>query len=138
MFTLRSLTPRQLMRLYRQYEISPAKRERIALTEFLSNNRYPPCDHMDRGDQQYALMAAAAAYAQKKARDEARRALIISAALNQNMSNLDPDTQEQLRALLAAESRRVNQENLEWKIGWWALGIIFGGLGLVFLLAIAH
>jgi DNA-directed RNA polymerase subunit F len=95
---------------------------------------------MDRDDQQYALMAAAAAaaYAQKKARDEARRALIISTALNQSMSNLDPDTQEQLRALLAAESRRVNQENLEWKIGWWVLGIIFGGLGLVFLLAITH
>jgi chorismate mutase len=82
--------------------------------------------------------AAAAAYAQKKARDEARRALIISTALNQNMANLDPDTQEQLRALLAAESRRVQQENLDWKIGWWAIGIIFGGLGLVFLLAIAH
>jgi len=40
--------------------------------------------------------ASAAAYAQQKARDEARRALVISTALNQHMS-LDPQTKEELQ-----------------------------------------
>jgi hypothetical protein len=46
--------------------------------------------------------------------------LKVCQALNQNMANLDPDTQEQLRALLQPESRRVNQENFEWKLGLYA------------------
>jgi hypothetical protein len=90
---------------------------------------------MNRDDQQYILMmaAAAAADAKKKARDEARRALIISTALNQNMSSpLDPNLQE----LLRAETRRVKQENFEWKLGWWALGIFLGGYGLFALFVI--
>jgi hypothetical protein len=78
-------------------------------------------------------MAAAEAAAQKKARDEARKALIISTALNQNMSSLDPKTQEELQRLLRAESRRVNQENFEWKLGWW----ILGGFGLFVLLLLS-
>ena len=78
----------------------------------------------DQDDQNYALMAAAAAgaYAQKKARDEARKALIISTALNQNMSSLDPKTQAELQQLLQAEARRIRQENFEWVPGWWILG----------------
>lgn len=74
---------------------------------------------MSQEDQRYAL--AAAAYAKKQARDEARKALIISTALNQNMSSLDPKTQENLRQLLEAEERRVKQENFEWELGWWVL-----------------
>jgi hypothetical protein len=77
---------------------------------------------------------AAAAYAQKKARDEARRAMIISTALNQNMSSLDPKTQEDLRQLLQAEARRVRQENFEWRLGWWVLGILAAGFVLSFLM----
>jgi hypothetical protein len=62
----------------------------------------------DQDNQNYAPMAAAVAiaYAQKKARDEARKALIISTALNQNMSSLDPKTQAELQQLLQAEARR--------------------------------
>jgi hypothetical protein len=91
---------------------------------------------MNQEDQRYALMAAAAAaaYAQKKARDEARRAMIISTALNQNMSSLDPKTQEDLQRLLQAEARRVRQENFEWQAGWWALGILAAGFVLFFLI----
>ena len=86
-------------------------------------------------DQRYALRAAAAAaeYAKKKARDEGRRALLLSQALNQNMS-LDPKTQEQLKRLLEAETRRVSQENFDWKLGQTLAVIILGGLALVFLL----
>ena len=89
----------------------------------------------DQDNQRYALAAAAAAaaYAQKKARDEARKALIISTALNQNMSSLDPKTQEDLQQLLQAEARRVRQENFEWKLGMWAVGILVGGFILFWL-----
>jgi hypothetical protein len=44
--------------------------------------------------------------------------------------NLDPDTEAGLRRLLQAETRRVNQENFSWKIGWWFYGIVFGGYAL--------
>jgi predicted alpha/beta-fold hydrolase len=56
-------------------------------------------DDQQNQDQQYALTAAAAAaaYAQKKARDEARRAI---------------QTQQELRKLLAAETRRVQRTSL--------------------------
>ena len=93
---------------------------------------------MNQEDQRYALMAAAAAaaYAQKKARDEARRAMIISTALNQNMSSLDPKTQEDLQQLLQAEARRVRQENFEWKVGLWIGGIVVGGFILFFLMVV--
>jgi hypothetical protein len=92
----------------------------------------------DQDNQNYALMAAAAAaaYAQKKARDEARKALIISTALNQNMSSLDPKTQAELQQLLQAEARRVRQENFEWTLGWWILGIIAAGFVLFFLILV--
>jgi hypothetical protein len=90
---------------------------------------------MSQEDQRYAFAAAAAAaaYAQKKARDEARRALVISTALNQNMSSMDPKTQEDLQQLLQAEAQRVRQENWEWKAGLWLAGIVFGGFALFFL-----
>jgi hypothetical protein len=91
---------------------------------------------MSQEDQRYALAAAAAAaaYAKKQARDEARKALIISTALNQNMSSLDPKTQEDLRQLLQAEARRVKQENFEWELGWAILLVI--GLGFILLVVI--
>src|SRR5262245_40704030 len=72
----------------------------------------------------------------KKARDEARRAMIISTALNQNMSSLDPKTQEDLQQLLQAEARRVRQENFEWKVGLWIGGIVVGGFILFFLMVV--
>ena len=73
---------------------------------------------MNQDDQRYTLMAAAAAaaYAQKKARDEARRAVLLSQALSQNMSldPLDPKVEEELKRLLQEETRRVGQENFDW------------------------
>ena len=95
-------------------------------------------DDQQNQDQQYALMAAAAAaaYARKRARDEARRAMIISTA--QNMSNLDPQTQQELRKLRAAETRRVRQENFDWKAGWIIAAVIVGLVVLFWLLMLAH
>jgi hypothetical protein len=96
---------------------------------------------MNQYDERYVQMQAmaaavsAAAYAQKKARDEARRALLLSNAVNQNMSNLDPNTKDQLRQLLAAETRRVRQENWDWKAAWSFIGLIAGGFGLLVLLS---
>ena len=79
--------------------------------------------------------AAAAAYANKKARDESRKAMII--ALSQNMSSLDPKGQEQLRRLLEAETRRVNQENFEWKAGLVIGLIVLAGFVLCFIWALS-
>ena len=80
---------------------------------------------MNQDDQRYTLMAAAAAaaYAQKKA----RRAVLLSQALSQNMS-LDPKVQEELKRLLQEETRRVGQENFDWQLGWTLAVIVFGGL----------
>jgi hypothetical protein len=84
---------------------------------------------MNQDDQRYTLMAAAAAaaYAQKKARDEARRAVLLSQALSQNMS-LDPKVQEELKRLLQEEKGGIGQENFDWQLGWTLAVIVFGGL----------
>ena len=97
---------------------------------------------MDQDDQNYVIQnaqaaaAAAAAYANKKARDESRKALLI--ALSQNMSSLDPKGQEQLRRLLEAETRRVQQENFEWRAGLIIGLVILGGILLFFLAVFSH
>jgi len=64
---------------------------------------------MNRDDQQYVLMAMAAAEAaaKKKARDEARKAFVISTALNQNMSSLDPKTQEDFQNINAPSNLKT-------------------------------
>ena len=96
---------------------------------------------MSQEDQRYALAsAAAAAYAKKQARDEARKTLIISTALNQNMASLDPKTQEDLRQLLQAKARRVEQENFDWEWEWrivrWVFGLMVLGFVLFILIAL--
>jgi hypothetical protein len=53
--------------------------------------------------------------------------LLTTAALSNQMS-LDQDTQEQLRALLQAEARRINQQNFEWRLG----ASISSSIGLFF------
>jgi hypothetical protein len=97
---------------------------------------------MDQDDQNYVIQnaqaaaAAAAAYANRKARDESRKALRI--ALSQNMASLDPKGQEQLRRLLEAETRRVQQENFEWRAGLIIGLVILGGILLFFLAVFSH
>jgi hypothetical protein len=94
---------------------------------------------MDQDDQNYVIQnaqaaaAAAAAYANRKARDESREALLI--ALSQNMASLDPKGQEQLRRLLEAETRRVQQENFQWTASL-IIGLVILGAILLFFLGI--
>ena len=56
--------------------------------------------------------------------------------MNQNMANLDPRSQEELKKLLAAETKRVGQENFDWQLQKGCAVAVLIGI-ILFIMAMA-